>query len=54
MKTEKEAIDVVRFATIYEVITSVFKDNLTIEEMEKMIARITRYVAEEKRSMQRG
>ena len=41
------------FATIYESITSIFKDQLTIEEMEKMIQRLKMYVEYEKKAMSR-
>ena len=48
---KKEEIDVCRFATIYEVITSIFKDQLTIEEMEKMLDRVAFWVEYEKKAM---
>lgn len=54
MKTEEETIDICRFATIYECITSILKDNLTIEEMEKMLKSLNNYVAAEKQWMKRN
>jgi len=35
-------------ATIYESITSIFKDQLAVEEMERVIKMLELYVSEEK------
>lgn len=51
--TEEENNAICRFATVYECITSILKDQLTIEEMEKMILSLSRWVNAEKEWMKR-
>lgn len=53
MKTEQEQIDIAKFATIYEVFTGILKDQLTIEEMEKMMIRVNQWVDGHKQWMNR-
>jgi hypothetical protein len=53
MKTEQEIIDIAVFSTVYECITSILKDTLTIEQMKKMLNRLQMYVEAEERSMRR-
>lgn len=51
--SDNKQLDICRTKTIYEAITAIMKDQLTIEEMEKMIIWLGRYVAGEKQSMWR-
>lgn len=53
MKTEKENIDICRYATVYEAITSILKSLLTVDEMKKMISSISNYVEAEEQYMRR-
>lgn len=53
MKTEQESVDICRYDTVYEVITSILKSLLTIDEMKKMIRSISNYVEAEEQYMRR-
>lgn len=53
MCDEQKKLDICRTTTIYEAITSILKDQLTIEEMEKMLIWLSHYVANEKEQMRR-
>lgn len=53
VKTEQENIDICRFATVYEAITSIMKGLLTVDEMQKMISAIQKYVNAEQEYMRR-
>ena len=53
MSKEQTILDMCRFTTIYEAITSILKDQLTIDEMKRMVSALSRYVDEEEQSMSR-
>lgn len=53
VKTEQENIDICRFATVYEAIISIMKGLLTVDEMQKMISAIQKYVNAEQEYMRR-
>lgn len=53
MSEKQKQLDICRTTTIYEAITAIMKDQLTIEEMEKMLVWLSRYVAAEKEHMRR-
>jgi aspartate-semialdehyde dehydrogenase len=53
MTDESKTIRVCVFTTLYEAITSILKDQLSIEEMKRMLSALDRYVTEEERRMRR-
>ena len=53
MTDEEKTTRICVFTTLYEAITSILKDQLSIEEMKKMLLALDRYVTEEERSMRR-
>ncbi len=53
MSLDQKEIDICVFATVFECITAIMKNNLNIEQMKKIINRLEQWVSHEEQIMAR-